>query len=90
MTIELLLGAGFVAGLLLGVVFREPAYGCAFLITIPVAMFGYIWWWQSQNPDKLRSTSSLEFLFGPLWPSLGAVGGFIAAMLLRSLLRKLR
>ena len=44
MTIEFSLGAGFAAGLLLGVAFREPANGCAFLITIPVAMFGYIWW----------------------------------------------
>jgi hypothetical protein len=90
MTIAMLLGAGFVAGLLLGVAFAEPAYGCAFLLTVSVAMFGYIWWWQSQNPDELRSTSSLDFLFGPLWPSLGAVGGFLAGVLLRTLFQKLR
>lgn len=48
-------------------------------------MVAYISWWQSQHPESLRSTSALDFLFGPLWPSLGAIAGFYAGKLLVSL-----
>ena len=88
MTIEFLVVAGLVAGLLIGVAVSKPGQGCVLLLAVPVASFAYIWWWQSQNPDKLRSTSALDFVFGPLWPSLGAVAGFFAGILLRSLLQK--
>jgi hypothetical protein len=89
-TIEFLLMAGAVAGLFIGLAVARPAQGCAALLAVPLAMFAYVWWWQSQNPDKLRSISGLDFLFGPLWPSLGAVGGFFVGMLIRSLLQKSR
>jgi hypothetical protein len=88
MTIEILLVAGFVVGLLIGAASPKPMYGCLFLLAVPVGMFAYMWWWQSQNPDKLHSTSALDLLFGPLWPSLGAIGGFVTALLLRWLLQK--
>lgn len=83
MSIELLIFCGFVAGLLVGVTIRKPSLGCLILLTVPVAMIAYISWWQGENPDKLRSTSALDFVFGPLWPSLGAIGGFFAGKLLR-------
>ena len=88
LTITQLLVCGFVAGLLIGIVLPHPKIGCMGLLAVPVAMFAYIWWWQGQNPDKLRSTSGLDFVFGPLWPSLGAIGGYLAGMALRSLLSK--
>ena len=83
MSIELLIFLGFVAGLLVGVTARKPAVGCLIMLAVPVAMIAYVAWWQSQNPDQLRSTSALDFVFGPLWPSLGALGGFILGQLLR-------
>jgi len=32
--------------------------------------------WQSAHPESLRSTSGLDFVFGPLWPSPEAMGGY--------------
>lgn len=83
MSIELLILCGFVAGLLVGVAVGKKSLGCLILIAVPVATIAYIIWWQSENPDKLRSTSGLDFVFGPLWPSLGAIAGFFAGRLLR-------
>jgi len=41
-------------------------------------------WWQGEHPEDLRSTSGLDFVFAPLWPSLGAVMGYFAGMWFRS------
>jgi hypothetical protein len=53
-----------------------------------VAMIVYVAWWQGENPDKLRSTSGLDFIFGALWPSLGALAGLFAGDGLKSRLRR--
>jgi hypothetical protein len=84
MTIEILLVCGFFVGLLVGAAVANPKHGAAVLLLVPVAMIFYIGWRQGQDPDRLRSTSSLDFIFGPLWPSLGAIGGFYAGRVLRS------
>ena len=83
MTIELSLILGFVAGLIVGGAVAKTQIGCLILLAIPVTMVAYLIWWQGENPDKLTSTSGLDFLFGPLWPSLGAIGGFSIAKLFR-------
>jgi hypothetical protein len=83
MSNELLIFCGFVAGLLVALTVRKRAVGCLIMLAVPVAMIAYVAWWQSQNPDQLRSTSALEFVFGPLWPSLGGIVGFIIGQLLR-------
>ncbi len=83
MTIEFLLFWGFVAGLIVGALMAKPQLGCLILLAVPVAMIAYISWWQGENPGKLRSTSGLDFLFGPLWPSLGAIGGLFVGKLMR-------
>jgi hypothetical protein len=88
LTITQLLISGLVVGFLIGIVLPHPKVGCVALLAVPVGMFAYIWWWQGQNPDKLRSTSALDFLFGPVWPSLGAICGYFAGVALRSLLSK--
>ncbi len=88
MTIELLLICGFLVGLIVGVLIAKPQLGCLALLIVPVAMIGYISWWQGQNPDDLRSTSGLDFVFGPLWPSLGAIGGYFVGKSLRSVFDK--
>ena len=88
MTIEAMLIAGFVVGLLVGVAVEKQRLGCLILLVIPVAMVCYISWWQGANPDKLRSTSALDFMFGPLWPSLGALVGYYAGQTLRWYSRK--
>ena len=51
-------------------------------------MFIHVSRWQDANPDALGSTSGLDFVFGPLWPSLGAIGGFVAGRLLHKALFK--
>jgi hypothetical protein len=80
------IGAGI--GLLVGMVLPRPKLGCIALLAVPVAMIVFISWWQGEHPENLRSTSALDFVFGPLWPSLGAIGGYFAGMWLRSLLEK--
>lgn len=77
MTIETMLIVGFLAGLVVGAALANPKVGCAVLLLVPVAMIIYIGVWQSQHPESLRSTSGLDFIFGPLWPSIGAVAGFV-------------
>jgi hypothetical protein len=89
MTIEAMLIAGFVVGLLIGLFSPNGRVGCTVLWTVPIAMIAYIALWQWQHPENLRSTSALEFIFGPLWPSLGAIGGYVAGGGLRFLVRRL-
>jgi hypothetical protein len=46
-------------------------------------MIAYVYAWQSAHPESLRSTSGLDFLFVPLWASLGAMGGYVIGASLR-------
>jgi hypothetical protein len=62
-------------GLPVGFFVRNSKTGCLLLVTVPIAMIVYTSWWQGQNPEQLRSTSGLDFVFGPLWPSIGAIFG---------------
>ncbi len=84
LTIEGSLAVGAVAGLLVGLLLTRPKLGCLVLLAVPVAMIFFISWWQGEHPENLRSTSGLDFVFGPLWPSLGAIGGYYLGMGLRS------
>lgn len=84
LSIEGSLAIGFAAGLLIGRLVGRPRLGCLILFAVPVAMIAYISWWQGEHPENLRSTSALDFFFGPLWPSLGALGGFYMSKWLRS------
>jgi hypothetical protein len=83
MTMEALIIIGTAIGLIIGLVAPGKQTGCLALLTIPVGMFVYIWIWQAQHPENLRSTSALDFIFGPLWPSMGAVAGYALGRLLR-------
>ena len=85
MTIEAFVIVGFIAGLIVGCV--KPEFGCA-LLAVPVAMFAYIWWWQGQHPESLRSTSALDFVFGPLWTTIGAIGGYFVGLILFRFFRR--
>ena len=85
MTIEAMLIVGFVAGLLIGIVLASPKVGCAALLLVPITTIVYIGVWQSQHPENIRSTSALDFVFGPLWPGIGAVAGFVAARAAREM-----
>ena len=88
MTIEAMLIAGFGVGFLVGILVRQQKLGCTLLTGVPIAMIVYIAWWQAQNSDALRSTSGLDFIFGPLWPSLGALAGFYLGRFVRSKIDK--
>ena len=83
MTIEMMLLAGAAAGLLIGVIFRNPRLGCGMLWIVPIAMIAYVYAWQSAHPENIRSTSGLDFIFGPLWPSLGAAAGWVVGTIVR-------
>jgi hypothetical protein len=85
LTIEGSFAIGAVIGALIGVALEKQKVGCLALWAVPVAMVLYVGWWQGQHPEAIRSTSGLDFVFGPLWPSLGALCGFYGARLLRSL-----
>lgn len=80
---------GGLVGLAIGIFARSEGVGCLALMAIPVGIFAYVWVWQGQNPDSLRSTSALDFLFVPLWPSLGAIGGYVGVRVAQSLVRRL-
>jgi hypothetical protein len=88
LTIEGSFAIGAAAGLLVGMILPRPKVGCVVLLAVPVAMIFFISWWQGQHPENLRSTSGLDFVFGPLWPSLGAVAGYFAGTWFRSLFDK--
>jgi len=84
MSIWSLVIAGCVFGFLVGISDAKRQVGCLILAAVPIGMIAYIGWWQAEHPENLRSTSGLDFVFGPLWPSLGALGGFFAGKLFRS------
>ena len=48
-----------------------------------VASWFYVDWWHDSNPDKVRSTSGLEFFFFPIPPMAGALLGTSIAWLAR-------
>ncbi len=73
----LLMLIGFAAGGLLGLLLRSKKIGCASLTVIPLAGFAYVSWWQSQNVESLRSTSGLDYMFGPPLPlTIGGLAGY--------------
>lgn len=85
MTIEGLIIGGAFVGVAIGLMIPQPKVGCIALLVVPVAMFSYIALWQSMHPENIRSTSALDFMFGPLWPSLGGIAGYLVGSLLRRL-----
>ena len=87
MTIELMLIGGLIVGSVIGLTAPNQGLGCIALLLVPICMVLYIDWWQGENPDMLRSTSALDFIFGPLWPTIGAISGFIGSRLFRTWIR---
>ena len=83
MTIESLLAAGALFGLIVGLAFHSHKLGCAALWIVPIAMFAYVDWWQNAHPENLRSTSGLDFVFGLPWPCMGAMGGYLFGAAIR-------
>jgi hypothetical protein len=83
MTIEALLIAGAIFGLIVGLGFRSHKLGCATLWIVPIAFFVYVDWWQKTHLENLRSTSGLDFVFGLPFPCMGAMGGYLAGAAIR-------
>ncbi|WP_404337111.1 hypothetical protein AB2M62_01240 [Sphingomonas sp. MMS12-HWE2-04] len=91
MTISMLLLCGAIAGLILGSLIPRQRIGCFVLFVVPIAMVVYVSRWQAVHPENIRSTSGLDFIFVPLWPSLAALAGFYVARALRaSIVRRRR
>ena len=85
MTIEMLIFCGAFLGVVVGFVVPNPRLGCVVLLAVPTVMVVYNGVWQATHSEHLRSTSGLDYIFGPLWPSLGATGGFLLGICLRSM-----
>ncbi len=73
---------GLVVGLFICIFLPRPKVGCLALLAVPLAMIVYIGLWQALHPENIRSTSALDFVFGPLWPSLGAIAGYLIGKVL--------
>ncbi|WP_088306853.1 hypothetical protein [Novosphingobium sp. B 225] len=86
LTIEGSLLIGAIIGLIVGILISRQKAGCIALLIVPIGMIFFIAWWQGHQPENLRSTSGLEYAFGPLWPSAGAVCGFLLGRWFRSFL----
>jgi len=82
--IWLLIILGGIAGLIVGAASPNEKFGCILLLGIPAVAIAYVAWWQAMHPESLRSTSGLEYIFAPLWPSSGALAGFFFSRWLRS------
>jgi len=89
-SIEAFIFAGFVAGLVVGWLAPTSKLGCFVLLGVPVLALGYVSWWLIENPDIKReqATWALVYLFGPLWPSAGALVGFYLYRALQKWSRK--
>lgn len=82
--IEALLIIGFVGGSAAGLLIPNHKVGCLALLPIPIIMIGYVSSWQNRHPENIRSMSALDFVFGPLWPTAGAIGGFYLGRYVRA------
>lgn len=81
MTITAWILLGAVAG---GAIGHFSTRGLLAVLTVPLGMIVVIKIYHAANAGELRSTSALDFIFGPLWPTLGAVPGFFVARAIRS------
>jgi hypothetical protein len=83
-SIQALLAIGFLFGVGVGGLLSKGKLGCIALLAVPVAAVTYVSWWHGENPDLVRSTSGLEFLFVPIPPSTAALAGFAVVYLIRN------
>jgi len=90
MTIETLILYGAIAGLIAGLFIRGNGLGCLALIAVPAAIIAFVAIWHTAHPEVLESTSGLDYVFLPLWPTLGALGGFIVAKVVRGVMKRKR
>jgi hypothetical protein len=77
------IGAGVPIGILASL-FPNRKTGCAVLWVVPIAMLVYVYIGLadlSRGPDAL---DALVYIFGPLYPSIGALAGFIAGRIARA------
>lgn len=86
MTIEAMLVGGLVMGLLIGAVVGSAKTGCAILLLIPTGAVLYVAVQQALEPDTITSTSALDFLFAPAWPSFAGIVGFAIARAAREMI----
>ena len=77
MSIEGWIFAGALAGVLASLL-PSGKLGCAVLCVIPLAMFSLVHEELSDPTRRPDALDALMYFFGPLWPSLGALGGFLA------------
>jgi hypothetical protein len=88
MTLWLFIALSFAAGLLVSLSTKGVARGCLGLLGVPLLTLVCLWVWHSLGPEKLHSTSALDFVFGPMWTSHGAIVGFGVGEFIRPRLGK--
>jgi hypothetical protein len=87
-TIEGLFLAGFAPGLLLGAIGVKEEHSFWILLSVPLAVLGYVIWDLSQHTGRLPSTAGLAIFFGPSCPMAGAILGFYPAREVRAIIRR--
>ena len=83
MTIEAMLRIGAVIGFMIGLGVGRERTGYLALLIIPTGALLYTWLWQGQHLENVRSTSALDFVFLPLWASIGAAAGYALGRVVR-------
>ena len=81
--VAILIIIGLLYGIGLGLMSRSGKVGCLASMAVPITAIGYVGWWHGANPELVRSTSGLEYIFVPIPPTLAALFGFAVVFLVR-------
>jgi hypothetical protein len=73
MTVLVLIGSGALAGACFALIFGTRPIGWISLILVPIAAIFYVYAWQHNHPENLRSTSALDYVFITPVPLVGAL-----------------
>ena len=84
LSVPALLAIGGMAGLVMGALFGLRRGGALTLLLVPVGMIVYIANWQDKHPEALRSTSGLDYIFGPIPPTASALVAYGIACLIKA------
>ena len=71
---------------LIASLYPNRRWGCAVLLMVPVAMLFVVHTELSEPSRRPDALDALGYLFGPLWPSLGAIAGFLMGRAARKLI----